>query len=242
MNAKFLEKIIYYRQNNDINFYKTILKQKIKNQFYLIRKREYGNNFIKEIDLENEIQRLSLIEARAAKIYWKFFREKIKLEFDFKNRNYKNKDYVNQLLNIGYNYLSNKIYLKFKELDIPVEIGLFHKAQTKKSRPLVYDFMEWLRPILVDKNLLSFLNKKKKVSNDLSSKEIRKFLYIIKENLNKKYYNRNLKYCVSLDYFITLTIQSFIECVNKNNKYKSLFPSMRNENRCKNKKPLNSGL
>jgi CRISPR-associated endonuclease Cas1 len=236
MNARFLEKLILYRQNYCIEFCKTILKQKIKNQFSVVGGRKYSTKFLDEIEKENQIQNLLLIEARAAKFYWKFFREKIKLDYNFKTRDYKNKDIVNQLLNIGYHYLVSRLEKTFIELEIPTEIGFFHKAQTKKSKPLIYDHMEWLRPMIVDKNIIIFLNKKKKPVISLSQKDISKFLSKIKKGFEINYYHKKLTYCLNLDYFTKLVLLNFIESVNKESFFKPTFPSLRHENRCRNKK------
>lgn len=137
------------------------------------------------------------------------------------------------LLDIGYHFLSNEILKIFNKVDIPTELGFFHKAQSKNSHPLVYDFIEIFRPVVVDRTVIHLLNKKKKKLEKLSEKDIKHFVYSLKKQFEIKFYNKKLKYCVTLNYWIELLLLNFENCIYKNKIYKPNFPSIRNENRCK---------
>ncbi len=236
MNAKFAERLLIYRDKNRLSFSKTILLQKIENQFSIVSNRRRFEKYRMEIVSARDIQNLLLIEGRAAREYWKLFGVEVTKgsKIIWFGRKPHKDDVANKLLDIGYHYLTQKITDLFDSLDFPVEFGFSHKAQSKKAVPLVYDFIEWLRPFMVDEILLRFVHKKKK-SIDMSNKKIIPiFLSKIKQKFEQKYFHRNLDYCITLEYWIKILILEFMGVVNGGKEqYKPIFPSLRHETRCK---------
>ncbi len=107
------------------------------------------------------------------------YREHIKPKIDWKGRYSHANDPVNKLLDISYHFLFLKERHLCTEIDFPTEIGFFHKAQSKNAMPFVYDFVEWIRSILIDKTLMLFLRKKKNKLVEVKEKDIKRFLYLV---------------------------------------------------------------
>ena len=206
MNAKFLERLITYRQIHRIAFARMILDQKIKNQFSIIGYRQIGREYREQLYTTESVETLLLIEARAARRYWKQYGTLIEKKIPWQNRLARGKDSANTLLDIGYHYLSQRIASLCDDIHFPTEIGFFHKARSFDSRPFVYDYMEWLRPVCVDAVLLNFAGKKKKLFLKVKQKDIKRFIYLIKKNFNTNYYHRKLGYCITLEYWMRLVL------------------------------------
>lgn len=241
MNAKWLEKFVVYRNSgNGMDLLHQIISQKIVYQFGVVGMRLKAKKFIGEIKNVNEGKKLLLVEARAAKEYWRYFEENVKARIDCRGRRPRGNDALNNLLDVGYHYLSQKVSRVFEETDIPADLGILHKAQSKNAKPLVYDFMEWLRPI-VDDVLMKFIRKKKKYIERVSQKEISYFLFLVKGRFEKDFYNKRLKYCISLKYWIKLVALEMRGAVSENRKAIFNFPSLRHENRCKTNPAHQSG-
>jgi CRISPR-associated endonuclease Cas1 len=194
-----------------------------------------STDFIEEMYKTNNIEEILLIEARAAKKYWGTFGNLLISKTSWHGRKAHDDDPINTLLDIGYHYLNQNIKKLCIETDIPTELGFFHKAQNKRSDPFVYDFMEWLRPLVVDSVVLHHFRKKKKYKNRLSDREVPVIINKIKNAFATKYYHRKLGYCVNLEYWTKILLLSFIKSVNENQLWKPLFPTMRHESRCKTK-------
>jgi CRISPR-associated endonuclease Cas1 len=238
MNAKILEKMISYREIHRIELAKLLLLKKIKYQSEIIKQRKLFLSYRQEIIFSEHISELLLIEARAAKNYWKYFGEELGNNLRWKSREPHVKDSVNILLDIGYHYLTGRIIKICNEIGLPTELGMFHKAQSRNAHPFAYDFMEWLRPIVVDKTLMAIVHKKKKSIETVDQKLISLFIFHIKKKLQTYYFHRKLGYGITLEYWIRLLLLDLLHSIDINEKYSPIFPSLRNESRCKNKKPL----
>jgi CRISPR-associated endonuclease Cas1 len=233
MNAKILERLISFRTKRGLETVKVIIDQKIRYQYQVISKSRLADKYSEEIKKVSTNQELLLVEARAAKEYWGYVRQKIENKVVWSARIPHNGDVVNQLLDIGYHYLTGHVLKIFQEVDMPTEIGMYHKAQSKHAHPLVYDFIEWLRPITVDRVLLVFVGKKKKMFESIQNKDIGMFVQNIKQVFEKKLYNKKLTYCITLDYWVKLIILELESAINHDTVFEPLFPSMRHETRCK---------
>ncbi len=238
-NAKWLEKVVDYRTVYGLGVVKEIISQKIKYQFDIIKSKKLAKAYINKIKTEKDSKTLLLIEARAAKQFWKIFGGQINGKTFWFSRNLHHDDVVNKLLDVGYHFLVQKVAKIFEEHDVPYEIGFLHKAQSKNAKPLVYDFIEWLRPIIVDATLLKFLHRKKKLFEHLDKKSIPHFIFEIKKSCKKSFYHKHLKYCVTLDYWISLNVLAMRSAVTENRRPKFYFPSLRHETRCR--KPPEGG-
>jgi len=232
MNAKLLEHLVKYREQSGLEVVRTLLNQKIKYQFSVVGKRKESIAFRKEIKEESDMQKIMLIEARAARVYWSVYKEKLKNKVEWKGRDPHGKDIANQLLDIGYHYLAGRLAKMCIQVNLPTELGFFHKAQSKDSHPFVYDFMEWLRPVVVDSVLIKVLSRKKKTVSFVDAKLISLFVFHIKNKFDSYLYHKKLGYCISLEYWIELLLLEFVGAVNNSKKYEPLFPSFRHESRC----------
>lgn len=237
MNAKTLENLVSFRSVRGIDVVKDLIFRKISYQFTIIKRKDRIDSFKEKISSLSEKNDIFIIEAQAAKEYWYYFSKLISNNSNWYGRNPHNNDPINQLLDIGYHYLVNEITKNFKEIDLPFELGLLHIAQSKKSKPLVYDFIEWLRPIIVDKVLLSYIRKKKIKLIKLNKKDIGIFINKIKNELEKPYYNKKLGYCISLRFWIRINLLNLLSAINSDELPEWDFPSLRHESRCKKIKP-----
>ena len=225
--------MITYRQSQGLALTKLLLSQKITYQFSVINERRTSHSFLSEILNTGKIENLFLIEARAARMYWRKFGEKIKNKIQWNGRSSHSKDLMNTLLDIGYHYLTGCIIKICQEINLPTELGIFHKAQSGKAHPLAYDFIEPLRAIMVDDVILKILGKKKKKIEKIDKKLISFLIYRIKKMGDAYYFNKKLGYCITLNYWTRLLLLEFMGSVNSSRTYHPIFPSLRHETRCK---------
>lgn len=237
MNSRTLEKIISYRTHFSCELMKEILRWKIFYQLSLINKKNSISFYEQKFKGVKDNHDLFIIEALAAREYWAGFNKLISGKCEWEGRHPHQDDPVNKLLDVGYHYLVGILLKIFTQLDLPYELGFLHKAQFKSSKPLIYDFMEWIRSLVVDKTLLTFLRKKKKIVKKVSSKDIAIFVNSIKKNISKLYFNRHLGYCITLEFWIRLNTLNLQSGINHHIYPQWNFPSLRYESRCKNKKP-----
>lgn len=233
MNVKFLEKIIYYRQSTYGKILiRTILNQKIRRQMHLI-KHPFERWLIPD---DADITEYMLYEARAAHHYWMQWRKNLTEKVDFPGRKHHHKDPVNQLLDIGYHFLTQEINKRCIQHNIPVEIGILHRAHSTDATPLIYDLMEWLRPT-IDHVIYTYFRKKKHAIKEIDKKSIGIIINKIKCKLEKKYYHQKRKHCISLSYWIDIYLLSVRHAIMNNTKINISFPPVRNDTRC-TKKPI----
>ncbi len=240
MNALFLEKLIAFRKKHALNTAKVFLSQKIRYQFSILGEILLAQPFLEQAAGVQAVNALLLVEARAAKAYWNVCGTYMATHAVWNSRKPHAGDPCNQLLDIGYHFLVGWLVKLFLELNLPTELGLFHRAQSANAHPLVYDFMEWLRPVLVDKTALTFFRKKKKVVLHISEQEIGHFIFAIKKELERRYYHRKLGYCITLAYWIKLVALELEKSIHHTTLFQPIFPSLRHETRCK-KAPAESG-
>lgn len=237
MNAKFLEQLVVYRQTQGLACAQLLLSQKVKYQFTVVGERKAHIKFVNEIEHVQDIADLLLVEARAARLYWHKFGRKIQHKVLWLGRQARRKDPVNSLLDIGYHYLTQKIIKMCQEINLPTELGIFHKAQSGKAHPLVYDLIEPWRPILVDDVLLKIMGKKKKQIETIDKRTVAYSISRIRKKEESYYFHRQLGYCITLNYWIRLMLLEFMSAIHSDKSYHPLFPSTRHESRCK-QKPL----
>ena len=232
MNARFLEKISSYRNSPEaIETMRIILNEKIKRQMQLIS--ENSNPWI--IPPETPFREFMLYEARAAHHYWNTWKQKLGGKVNFPGRNRQSNDPVNTLLNVGYHFLVQSIKKDAGKIDMPVELGILHIAQSKKSEPLIYDLMEWLRPLIVDSIVYTHFSKKKKPVIKIKIYDIPKMILKMKKQLYKKFYHAERSCCLKLSYWIRLYLLSFRGAVTEKKIATFHFPPLRHDSRCSKK-------
>lgn len=237
MNAKILERIISFRTTHGIEVVKEIIYRKIFYQFSIVNKKEKIIFYKEKLENIKDKEDIFIVEALAAREYWNYFKTLTSARCDWYGRKPHNNDPINKLLDVGYHFLVGIITKIFNEINLPYELGLLHTAQSQNSRPLVYDYMEWLRPIVVDRALLVIIRKKKNRLTEISQLDIAIFINKLKKEMSKYYFNKELGYCITLEYWIRLNALNLMSSINHNKYPKLSFPSLRHESRCKiNKK------
>lgn len=234
MNAKWLEKMVRFREGElGKSAIETIFKQKIINQIHLIK--TYTHIDEKKIASFLDKEDVFLIEAKFAKKYWYEYKFLLPKWIEWQGRKPHGDDFINQMLDIGYHFITEHIKKRMETLDIPYELGLLHKAQSKKSAPLAYDFVEWLRPS-IDHALLSYLRQKKKPVTQITGRQIGYFLSKVKKELAHKYFHKKRGDCITLSYWIDLVLLELRGSASNQREFRPLFPLFRHESRCANKK------
>ncbi len=241
MNAKLLERLIAYREKYAVSLAKTLLYQKIKYQFDVLGKKKIGVQYLANILEATSIPSLLLIEARAARRYWRYFGDRIAGKAEWRGRTPHARDAANALLDIGYHYLTGRIVKTCYELSFPAELGFFHKAQSRNAHPFAYDFIEWLRPFVIERTFIKMIRKKKRKVVEIDQKLVGYFIHLIQQGFERRYYYKKLHYCVTLDYWIKLVLLEMMNSVNNYRPYSPIFPTLRHETRCKKSRLTKDG-
>ncbi len=103
--------------------------------------------------------RLRGIEGEASRIYFSNFEKILPEGYDFEGR-HKNPppDPVNSMLSYGYTVLNSRIHYSLLRAKLNPYIGVFHESYRDKAA-LTYDFIEPFRPVIVDRTVLTMLNR-----------------------------------------------------------------------------------
>ena len=147
------------------------------------------------------------IEGKASNEYWNAVKYFIPKEIGFESRTKKPTDLVNSMLNYGYAILANEITKTILRNGLDPYCGFLHYDMINRTS-LTFDLIESFRQQIVDKTMISLVNRKQiKVSdidkrNNLIKLEARKI--IINKILDKIYstitYNgKTLSYAQIMD-------------------------------------------
>ncbi|WGI17156.1 CRISPR-associated endonuclease Cas1 [Methanonatronarchaeum sp. AMET-Sl] len=192
-------------------------------------KLEKFDKLIQKTKESNSKETIFGLEGTATRYYYKNLKEKIPQKYEFKKRN-KNPptDPINSMLSYGYTILQSKIHQAIIKAKLTPYLGIYHKSYREKT-PLTYDLMEPFRHIIVDRTILTMINKK-----DIDQKDFKETpksgTLITGESKNKlidRLYNRmETKYKYKkqkrpfLDIF-ELQAQELAETIKSNKKYKA---------------------
>ena len=194
---------------------KEIIKSKMYNQYYtlntlnrhkkndeIIKIKEKIKNNIKILDMleineNNEIDELKRkimgIEGITSSEYWKAIRIILPDEINFETREQKpHLDVVNAMLNYGYAILASEITKIIITEDLDPYCGLLH-ADLNKRTSLTYDIMEEFRQQIVDKTVISLVNRKQ-ITEDKIDKRTnvlkKESKYILTKNIMDKIHKK----------------------------------------------------
>lgn len=100
-------------------------------------------------------------EGMASKIYFSAFPELIDLtRWSWKGRSqHPATDSVNALLNYGYAFLEREVRIAIALAGLEARLGFFHSNDGRKDS-LVFDLMEYFRQPVIDRFVLSLINRK----------------------------------------------------------------------------------
>ena len=143
---------------------------------------------IKEISIENNMKNKNVLmgyEGAAGSIYWHWVRMMLDEETDFEHREYQGaNDVVNMMLNYGYGILYRMIWSSVLQHGLHPELGFLHSIEHKKAA-LIFDLIEPFRQPLVDRAIISIVNRKSRLNteNNLLSPETKRkvILYVNKK-------------------------------------------------------------
>lgn len=132
------------------------------------------NTSIERISKVHNEDELRGLEGDAARAYFNSFDELIisqREDFYFIGRNRRPpKDFVNALLSFGYTFLAYEVQSALEVVGIDSYVGFFHKDRPGRFS-MALDLMEELRPYLVDRFILTLINKKIITAKDFEKKE-----------------------------------------------------------------------
>ena len=109
----------------------------------------------------NDLEEIRGAEGMASKIYFSAFPELIDLtRWNWKGRSqHPATDPINALLNYGYAFLEREVRISIAIVGLDARIGFFHSNNGRKDS-LVFDLMEFFRQPVIDRFVLSLLNRK----------------------------------------------------------------------------------
>lgn len=111
------------------------------------------------------------IEGSGAHAYFEGFRMTLPESWGFTGRvKHPSRDPVNALLSYGYGMLYGQARIALVCQGLSPYYGVFHESY-RKQEALVYDFVEEFRQVVVDRVVLTFLNRKNASSGDFSLRE-----------------------------------------------------------------------
>lgn len=199
---------------NAIDLAKSIIIAKIKNQKKLLqyfnkyakqkeldlpdaftKSIECMNNCIlktKDIHAENSLEKirdkLIHLEAQSSLAYWEIIRIMIDEETNFNNRIRKGaSDLVNSMLNYGYSILYRHVWTSILQQGLNPSFSYIHTPR-KYEGTLIFDFIETFRQPIVDRAIISLINKKTKLSTEkgkLSEDTRKKVIIAVNDRLRR---------------------------------------------------------
>lgn len=231
-NALWVTRMCTYRQSvHAVKSAETIINVKVARRRVLLKR--YG--IVRPASPMGDavtVQHVLLHEARAAKKFWLEFKRLLPDWTQFPGRFPREKDLTNNLLDIGYHHLANRVKRLLTAHNVSFAMGLIHIPRTADSAPLVYDLMELFRADVVDAEVLRFLRLKKKPVRMLTQKHIAHFLHEVNERMDKKYYLRDFKQCHTYHYYMNVQVLKFIKAVNHKEVFHPIILPTRHDSRC----------
>ncbi len=196
LGLELIKKVITSKLENQ----STLLKYSSKNIKDLIMKNKihekatlicYYRDKINNITGDNITQVRTLIlnaEANAAREYWSGFKLLLKYETNFTSRKTTNTDGINKVLNYCYAILYSYIWMSILNSGLEPFAGFLHTDRAGKPS-LIFDLSEPFKPRLIDKIILAYINKRRKIlfNGELIANQTRKELTkLILNELNKR--------------------------------------------------------
>ena len=185
-----------------------LIKSKIKNQKVVLKTlnknkqlkrvantRLKMDEYIKQLDdlnLNDKNVKLQImgIEGKASNDYWRSVKYFIPKEIGFTSRTKKPTDLLNSMLNYGYAILASEITKSILLNGLDPYCGLLHYDIDMRTS-LTFDLIEPFRQQIVDKTVISLINRKQVKTEDIDKRnnliklEARKL--IVSKILNKMY-------------------------------------------------------
>ena len=161
-----------YRENSDINTFKALEKNIEKMQTILSR-------------VKNSKDRASLmgLEGSLSSIYWQSFGILID-EPNFKRETLNASHPINQALNYGYAFIYHRMQSALLKSGVNIYYSFMHSLQDNKPT-LVYDMVEIFRQAVVDREIISIINRGSKLSSN-KGKLTKQSVKIVTQNIQER--------------------------------------------------------
>ena len=176
-NIKGLEiskELIKCKMRNQKATLKTLNKN--KNLKRVEKSKEKITEYITElenIDLigDNETIRMKImgIEGKTSHEYWNAIKYLVPKEIEFKNRTKQTTDLLNSMLNYGYAILASEITKTILQKGLDSYCGFLHFDMDRRTS-LTFDLIEDFRQQIVDKTVISLINRKQIKTSDLDKR------------------------------------------------------------------------
>ena len=188
-----------------------------------INYQEDFNLFINRINSAKTINQIMLIEAEFRKRYYSYFGIIAGLD-DFKRQGQGANDITNVLINFLNSLLYSLIFSEIKKTNISGQIGFVHELDHDRY-PLIYDLADIFKPIMVDRLIFRFLNRKQITEEDLVNGRLKKesVKIIFKEwdeQINTTVYHKQIKRNVTYRYLNRFELYKMENHFTKDKKYK----------------------
>ena len=224
----YLKKQQYQLSENKIGveLSRELIKSKIKNQKGVLKTlnknkqlKRVANTRLKMDEYIKQLENLNLndgnikmqimgIEGKSSNDYWNSVKYFIPKEIGFEARTKKPTDLLNSMLNYGYAILASEITKSILLNGLDPYCGFLHYDMTNRTS-LTFDLIESFRQQIVDKSVISLINRKQVTIDDLDKRnnllklESRKL--IVSKILDKMYstitYNgKTMSYAEIIDY------------------------------------------
>jgi CRISPR-associated protein Cas1 len=145
--------IVYAKINNEIKFLESYSRTNFKEIIEELRKN------INNLKDKNSISSIMGIEGHSTSLYFKGLSLILKNKFLFEKREYHPpKDPANALLSFGYSLITNEIFSLLSGIGFDPYIGFFHEL-TYNRPSLALDIVEEFRTPVVDKMIVTLINK-----------------------------------------------------------------------------------
>lgn len=235
MNALWITRMSEYKHSPlALVSAKHLIEMKVDAESALLRRyRRPSADIRSELAAAMDIGGVLLIEARAARHFWREFRALIPEDSGFETREPHANDPVNQMLDIGYHHLTNLVRRVLDERGVPADLGLLHVARATDSAPLAYDLVELFRADVVDAEALRFVRLKKRRPFSFEQEAIAGFLGRLNARLERRHYFRIFKSCRTYRYYIELQALKFIRAVDRGEPFEPVHLPTRHELRCR---------
>ena len=179
-----------------------IIKAKMKNQInlvkYFARYRESVDNeeflalekmidqmegIAKKLKKAKDISMLMGYEGSLSVLYWRCFGILID-QRDFKRETFNAPDAINQSLNYGYAFIYHRVQSALLKTGVNIYHSFLHQPQANKPT-LVFDMVELFRQLVVDREIISILNRGTKLTSN-KGRLTKKSVKIITQNVQER--------------------------------------------------------
>ena len=201
-NELHLKQLDLKNSNKGLAVAKAIIKAKMKNQINLVK---YYARYREKEDIQDYKELLKYIdkmeaiytkvktakdqsmlmgfEGSLSNIYWQAFGILIDNR-DFKRVTLDAPDTINQALNYGYAFIYHRVQSALLKTGINIYHSFLHSTQPNKPT-LVYDLVEPFRQLVVDREIISILNRGTKL-NSSKGRLDKKSVKVITQNIQER--------------------------------------------------------